>query len=211
MTRLWLLLAGLAVLLLSILLWLPQAGAVDEIDLKNLVLSPACNSPCFMGIQPGVTTFNEAHVLLEKHPWVLEMELIFNASIGPVKSRNGRLLWRWNGQQPLLLRTPFLNAGEIEIEDGVVQSIKAATSVPFGEAWLLLGAPQRGFIGTSRTYLERFYNHQAVYIEQGLRIRTFLPNPLHIDTFWNATVEITFEAAPNEQNHYRLPCWLRCE
>lgn len=211
MTRLWSLLAFVILALLTpLLLWLNTAPA-DDTSLQSLLLPPDCANPCFIGLQPGVTTFPEARALLENHQWVMDVELVFRAPNTPLEIRNGTLRWRWNGRQPALLRTPFLEAGEIAIEDGLVHSVKVATAIPFGDAWLLLGAPPHGFIGTSRTYLERFYNHHAVYSDYGIRLRTLLPNPFHIDAFWNTAVEIIFEAAPNERNHYRLPCWLRCE
>ncbi|MEZ4672108.1 MAG: hypothetical protein R3E39_29735 [Anaerolineae bacterium] len=210
MTRIWLLVAsGLSVLFLLAL----QLGTKprDGVALKELLFSTVCSELCFMDIYPGTTTFYEAHNILENNPWVASVELIFRAPDAPLETRNGSLRWRWNGLQPKLLHTPSLDAGEVDFENGIVHSIKVATSVSFGDAWLLLGQPAHGFIGTSRIYLGRFDNHVAVYNEQGIQLQTLLPHAPRIATFWNALVDVIFEPEPPEQQLYRLPCWLRCE
>lgn len=211
MTRIWVILAFF--ILVSLMLALVGLGAApaDDGSLKSLLSPPACNTPCFLGIQPGVTALQDARALLENHPWVVEVELVFSGSDTLLENRDGRLRWRWNGRQPASLKTPFLEAGEIVAAHGVVQSVKITTAVPFGDVWLLLGQPTHGFIGTSRVYLKRFDNHMAVYNERGLKIQTLLPHTPRIATFWNSFVEIIFEAAPRERQTYRLPCWLGCE
>lgn len=211
MTRLWCMVAVLLLALSTILVvWINNTPA-DEDKLQALLQPTDCTSPCFIGIEPGITGIHDARMLLENHPWVMDIELVFHAPDAPMETRDGRLRWRWNGRQPDLLRAPFLDAGEVVIEHGVVQSVKVATSVSFGDAWLLLGVPTHGYIGTSRIYLERFDNHMAVYNERGVKIQTLVPHAPRIATFWNALVEVTFEAQPSERQMYRLPCWLRCE
>jgi hypothetical protein len=211
MTRLWLILTFFIMALLMLALVALRAGPADDEGLKSLLFPSTCSTPCFIGIQPGVTAIGDARALLENHPWVMEVELVFAGPDAIIENRDGRLHWRWNGRQPVPLKTPFLEAGEIVAEHGVVQSVKVTTAVPFGDVWLVLGRPTHGFIGTSRVYLERLDNHMAVYNERGLKMQTLLPHNSRITTFWNAFVEIIFEAAPRERQTYRLPCWLGCE
>jgi hypothetical protein len=47
----------------------------DDTEVRDLLLPPAtCPAPCFMGIRPGVTTYDEAVEILEAHSWVERIE-----------------------------------------------------------------------------------------------------------------------------------------
>jgi hypothetical protein len=68
------------ILFLSILLALPvlliRAQPYDDSELRAFLTPPeGCPAPCFMGIRPGVTTFDEAVTILEQHEWVNRVAL----------------------------------------------------------------------------------------------------------------------------------------
>ena len=45
-----------------------RAQPFDDGGLRDQLLSPTCTVPCFLGIRPGVTTREEAILLLRAHP-----------------------------------------------------------------------------------------------------------------------------------------------
>lgn len=208
MTRLYLLLTVPLLLLCGLLVTLTHTSTYEDADLRAILFPTDCTAPCFMGIRPGVTHGDEALERLLAHPWATNVGIIYRGS-GSDENRDGTLSWSWSGNQPAILRAPFFTVGEIEIDGGVVDSIKISTAISFGDIWLLLGRPQRGFLRTSRTYLGRFQNHYAVY--EGLEFRTMLPLPIGINDFWSAPVEIRIEANVQPLSPYTLPCWLGCK
>ena len=139
------------------------------------------------------------------------ISIVYRGSSNPGENRDGTLGWSWNGNQPAILRSPFLIAGEISIDQGVVSSIKLATFIPFGDVWLLLGEPRHGWLRPSRAYLGELNNHLASYTASHLTFRTLLSEPPRADGFWTAPVEIRFEAEPEDDYFYHLPCWMGCE
>ncbi len=204
MTRVWRSLAVVHLLLIGALVLLIQGtGWDDNGHLQALLNAPDCTAPCFLGIQPGTTTAVEAYGLLQAHPYVLAVNQASTIS-------DNRLTWRWNGQQPTLLRTPFLDAGELDVQGGLVWSIKVRTAIPFAYVWLTLGQPQSGFTRPSKTYLGRLANHLARYASQGMTVQTLVSYPPLMDNFWNAPTDLIFNTTSATGGLYEAPCWLRC-
>ncbi|MBL8160753.1 MAG: hypothetical protein JNJ61_02125 [Anaerolineae bacterium] len=184
----------------------------NDAGLRALLFPSGCRAPCIFGIRPGQTTGREALDLLETHPWVTGISIVYRGATNPSENRDGVIAWQWNGSEPPLLRTPELYAGAIEIDLGLVRTVRLSTAITFGEIWLIMPtAPRYGFVRPSRAFLGRFLNHLAVYIREGLEFRTRFPRPARADGFWSAPVEMHFEAQPNTDSAYRLPCWLACQ
>lgn len=213
MTRCYLRAALPLLLLFTALPLLARVQPNNVAGLRALLLPPGCRAPCLFGIRPGETTGREALAILEAHPWVTSVSVVYRGATNPSENRDGVLAWQWNGLEPPLLRTPELYAGAVEIDLGVVRTVRLSTAIPFGEIWLALGdaQPRYGFVRPSRAFLGRFLNHLAVYIHEGLEFRTRFPRPARADGFWSAPVEIHFEAQPETDYAYRLPCWMACQ
>jgi len=47
----------------------------DDHDVRVVMMPNDCEMPCFIGIQPGVTTYRQAMVILESHFWVSELQV----------------------------------------------------------------------------------------------------------------------------------------
>ncbi|MBN1964241.1 MAG: hypothetical protein JW910_06320 [Anaerolineae bacterium] len=117
-------------------------GAYDLDVVRTELLSPPedCPTPCWLGIQPGETTWEEVLALLEANAW-----------IGPIDSQLrprhvdeptfdfGTILWLWSGRQPDWLATD--QRSTITIEEGEVTAITLHTRLTLGDVWLLFGPP----------------------------------------------------------------------
>src|SRR5262249_53188186 len=80
----------LVVLLASIGLRATQNDAA----LRVFLLPPeGCAMPCWLGIQPGMTTYDQAIEILEAHPWVGRV-------IAGPPAQATRIFFQWNDQAP---------------------------------------------------------------------------------------------------------------
>ncbi len=204
MTRLWCRLAIVYLLFTGAFVLMIQGTAWDGHDLLLALESGTCSAPCFMGIQPGITSGSVAYERLQTHAWVKDV----NAVLG--QNRDDLFTWRWSGQAPQLLHTPFLEAGEIEVQAGIVRSIKVRSVIPLGAVWLTFGRPGYGFTRPSKIYLGRVANQMAYYPVKGLLAQSQMEYPSSPDVFWNTPVDLFIMTGITQRGGYESPCWLRC-
>lgn len=183
--------------LLAVPIFLIHGQPYDDHELRSLLIPSGCPLPCFMDIRPGVTTVDEAADLLRRNPWV-------DASSVNVFERFNvvRLEWRWSGLQPSFFSDdsrgmgvatvlPGFNGGaHLTDSERVVTGIVVFTTLPYGEARLLLG---RGSNRAHYRLASQFINPRisAVYPEDGVAVLSQLMRcPVHIGEFWNEPVTL---------------------
>ncbi|MBA3871371.1 MAG: hypothetical protein H0X30_19690 [Anaerolineae bacterium] len=211
MTRLWWRLAILFWLFVVALVLLLQGTAWDGHDLLAALDTSGCAAPCFMNIQPGITSSSMAYQRLQTHPWTMEVNAVLSTADTLNQTREALLIWRWNGREPLVLHTPFLDAGEVDVQTGVVRSIRLRTGISFGMVWLTLGRPGYGYTQLSKNYLGRLANQFAYYPRWGLVVQTLIEYPPTPDGFWNAPVDLFWTNGTPQNNNYQAPCWMHCD
>src|SRR6266496_2711281 len=81
-------------LLFTASLLLVRAQPYDNQAVQRALLPADCSAPCFMGIHPGVTTFDEAVNLLKRNKWVGEIN---NQIIDYIA---GHIRWKWKPEKP---------------------------------------------------------------------------------------------------------------
>jgi hypothetical protein len=155
-------------------------------DLYTILASSGdCVLPCFMGIDPGTTTADEARAILAGHPWV---DTVF-------EHRN-TISWTWSGLQPA-----FIDADDegvlYLVNRSVVQEIELQTAIPQIELWTALGAPRAGYV----EYTPAAMAHHTAY--DGFLAVTFTPCPAQPQDLWGMPVELHLGAA------YRTPLITR--
>lgn len=112
----------------------------ELLDLGDFLTSDDCPAPCFMGIQPGVTTAKEAIALLEGHPWVGQV-IPYNAG------DPSHLWWVWGDAAPDFLRrvkpnnAQFPVHGEVRTVNRVVSSIGFDIDLTLNDVALTWGIP----------------------------------------------------------------------
>ncbi len=179
--------------------------------LVNFLAAPEnCPNPCWQGIRPGVTVAQEAMDILQAHPWVNTVTVTAGISDNPSHPDNeGVIYWDWNGQQAPVLGV-FSLGGSIDVRENTVRVIKMVTTVPFAEAWQALGWPDEGSLRPSRSFGELYDVHLALYKDEGIMLRSIIPQPITPYKYWNAQVEIHIQANLIADSRYRLPCWMAC-
>lgn len=157
----------------------------DDHDLRMLLLPEDCPAPCFMGIQPGLTTPDEAIDLLQKHEWVARNSVR--------RTAGGEVLWAWNGQQPAVINSnepPLLIVWAANREMQVVNGIQLPLKLPVGYAFLELGEPAVLGVGQAnnhnRASVIALYDLHALEVWAQVACpvsrRKFLESPLNL--FW---------------------------
>lgn len=174
----------LALLLLPALLI--RAQPADDHSLRAVLLPENCTPPCFLGVQPGRSTLDEAVAILEEHAWV-----------DKVVRQGTEVYWFWNGQQPAFLDgigSPSLSALIMNGEGTkVVGAMNIPTRLPAGMVYLVMGVPL--------SYrLERYNQSLAItsspFAYLSMYFRNFsigapLACPPRLESFWQRNVMIT--------------------
>lgn len=165
---------------LTLAMWAMQERPYDNRGLKAILQTPdGCSAPCFLGIQPGVTTGDEALQLLRQQEWVDSNNL--TAWTDPM-SRMSWISWVWNGKQPEgLVHGGYLDYSTYE--NRLVRVLIVSSSFNLGDLVLSLGQPAQGVLTTRQ--------HIATFPQAHL----FVVNDLDCHRFWQRNTDIYFMAA----------------
>jgi hypothetical protein len=133
---------SLAMALLTVaLVGAARAVPIDQNHIEELrafLFPPACETPCLMGIRPGVTTFAEAEAVLDATGWVRQKDFtIFSAESATIN-------WLWNKRTfPYFTDRPtssfYTQPNSITLFNGIVTSVRIETNLTHGEAMLMMG------------------------------------------------------------------------
>ena len=179
--------AGLA-LIFSLALGVIVAQPRDDATMRAFFTPQDCAAPCFLGIRPGVTTAQQAVALLQAHPWVKE---IGDAGREPPSHPQDytNIVWDWSGQQPAFLSDASAdNPPYLHINNGVVQYIRLVTRIPYGNAWLTIGAPSEGTLIVGDDSAIR----STSYLGGKLVFDSKIACPMTLAAVWNAPISITY-------------------
>jgi hypothetical protein len=185
-------LAGTFALLFAAALVVVRVRPFDDGGLRMVLLSSACETPCFLGIRPGMTTTSEALDLLRSSPWV-----------GTVEPYEAGSRWTWSGAQPAFAGPAFsrIFRGEITFSEGVVTRITLSTPVRWGDIFYVFGKPDEETYIKSRLPAAQEIFHLASYALHGFTVQTRTSCPLKTPAdMWYSTVNIIlpFHAIANQ-------------
>lgn len=197
-------------LLLSSLCLLPllliHAQPADSDGLQAAFHAQAdCSSPCFMGIQPGQTRYQEMIDRLRQDAWVLQSSLV------DLSSTDNVLAWQWSEAAPEWIDRQ--TRGAIGLSQGRVQTLALGTSLSWGDVVLALGRPDavrrldgESFFSTLAAYGS---TDQGWYSQWGLLVvssERCWPSKLY---GW--AVRFQFRAVPPDLSPVSRPAMAHCE
>jgi hypothetical protein len=165
--------------------------------------------PCWQGIRPGVTTFNQALSLLRAHPWINEVSEVYAS---PRSDAKGTILiyWTWSADYPF--GGSASPQGIIVTDQGMVVQIYLTADIPLGDLWLTLGGAQGGSVATVVDNTPLHFDHTALFIRNGIAatasIQVDCANPY--PHFWEAPIYMWLRnnlELPNAD--MRAPAYLR--
>lgn len=196
MPRFYLRLILIPTSLFTSILLVIRAQPYDDHELRDLLLPEGCPAPCFMGIRPGVTTFDEAMIMVHASGWVESDPL---AIIDGGKATTIRL--NWNGKQPDVIAgkrdfaLEYQNAAPHKI---TLIGFYIRNEIELGSLNLLLGNPSSvrgdvlmsiniGVLNHSSVILEEYYDNEQI------DLLTILGCPVDLSRILNATgVEVIY-------------------
>ena len=82
------------VVVFAVGLFLIHAQPYNEHERHQRFIPDGCPAACFVGIQPGVTTVDEALMLLQASRWISQVD---NRTVNNV---SGYISWQWSDQKP---------------------------------------------------------------------------------------------------------------
>ena len=124
--------------LFTAVLLLFRAHPYDEHQNRQPFTQDVCTAACFVGIQPGVTTVDEAVTRLEASGWTREID---NRTINNV---SGYISWKWSDQKPDWINGTI--EGEIWATQKHVVQIMIYGNLQLGDTRLVLGSPDQEII-----------------------------------------------------------------
>ncbi len=150
-------------LLFALPMLLLRSQISDNAELRALLMPPDCQMPCFIGIQPGVTTGEEALHILETSGWTDRIR-------GMTHSNPNQISWIWNGSQPYWIEGHV--SPSIKLKNDIVISINLRFNAPFSQVEEVFGSPVGiKWTVTGDSILEPTYS--AHYPDMGITLNAF--------------------------------------
>ena len=185
------------VVLLALPVLLIRAQPYDNHEVHSLLTPPEdCPAPCFMGIRPGVTTFDEATDLLRTHEWVNDFIMLGTQHDSRGRFVYSALSWTWSDSSPLEIdrsqpgRMYFMQPDPL-YEMLVVQSIQVETRL---RTWLVeqwFGRPA----ASTMSYHNRRLGYSITFVDDDqpalVVISTAMICPATLMHYWDSRARLT--------------------
>lgn len=186
MSRFYLRLILLALLIFIAALLFIRAQPYDDHELRDLLLPANCPAPCFMGIRPGVTTMDDAIKILESSGWVEPHKNDFDNWIS----------FKWNGHQPDLMMDNDGISLSFSLHPATVTQIsfQLQENVSVGDLYLALGMPSSysfpsgRLLNSGNRRLSLILSHQ--YEQTLINLTTFTNCPVKLSQLLNQPVKL---------------------
>ena len=181
------------VLLFSTAIGLIRAQPYVPEALDHFLTPPSgCRVPCFMGVQPGKTTVQQAVAILRASDDIVDVQVR-----SPYYARHS-INWRWR-DAPDQQYEPYsfmVDKGRIAWPHIPWEAWYTLPSdVTLGEVQLVLGKPERVTATRSNDYLERA-TFVLEYPERGLYLVVrFHPCVINQESFWDMRQQSYFDAS----------------
>ena len=190
MPRFYLRLALIPLVLFTAAALLIHSQPYTDRGLKAFVMPDNCVAQCLMGIQPGITTMQDAIQRLWQNPWIDRVTPLPNGE------HPTQIWWVWKDSAPDYLRKghPYSD-GQILISfSGKVGSVNFGTTLVAGDDVLMLGKPDEDGILFSPPLLNTPDPNiplmfELWYMKRHLAVSSTKPCPYYTD-IWHMPVNV---------------------
>jgi hypothetical protein len=181
------------------LIGLVRAQSQHDLAWGDFLLPPkGCPMPCWQGIRPGVTTGEEAIVILQAHPWTRRVITgYYNA-----ENHQGTIVWAFNAPHPDGQIAPY--QALLLVTQDVVSNITILTDIPFSAVYFLFGVPKIErwtVLGASLASGARI-DHFAHYVDLGFSVYVPMNCPSGLAAAWGAQTTLQY-GQPINRNSLR--------
>lgn len=204
----------LAILLLFesvILIARRQEVPTESHDIAVLFAPTSCSMPCFLGIQPGVTSVDEAIHILMADSWIEHVEPHYTVVPNSLNTVWGWVDWDWKPTVEGTTRSTGGHSGSFQIVDGLVDTISIGVASPPQDLFPLWGKPN-GYVNDApltmyangpipaNMQLPYMSWAQYVYLDKGLQIGDFSSCNTEKKEFHGGAI-LTFSSASHRQDY----------
>ena len=159
--------ASLLTLIFMVVLMLFRAQPYDERENRQPFTQDKCTAACFVGIQPGITTVDEALERLASSGWTSDID---NRTINNV---SGFISWKWSSQKPNWISGKV--EGKIWATQKHIVQIVIYGDFQLGDTRLALGLPDQEVIDATEDRNRVYSLYTASYAQAGLMIQSWQP------------------------------------
>ncbi len=181
MFRLTLRLALLPFIFLSAALFFIRVQSYDKHDVRAFLLPDSCSAPCFMGIQPGITTPKDALRQLRS------TDLISRVGISESLET---IAWFWNEKQSGLMDASQIPALFYDRDE--ISSIRLYTHIQLGDLLLQLDPTDTQRVAMRQTTPYTTYHVDLYYVGKGYVLNAIV----NCHSFWNQPTQLILGATP---------------
>lgn len=193
-----------SVVMLTMILLLPalliRAQPYDDAGLRSFLFPAGCAAPCFVGVQPGRTSVEDAVALLDHHAWIetlmADIPLVIRG-YGPVAMLPPS--WVWSGAQPAWVDTSA--SGQTWVMNDRIDYVEIKTRLRLGEVWLILGRPDREQISTWEDQQEAVFLYSAWYDAPQLEV--LIEGACPMQSLLNRPVTLRLRATAPEDGFFQ--------
>lgn len=178
-----------ALCLFALTVVLIRVQPYDELARKRAFVSDGCTGACFIGIQPGVTSVDEAVRLLQASDWVGAVD---NRTINNV---SGFISWTWSDRKPSWISAS--KEGKIWATQKQVVNINIYSDWQLGDTRIILGAPDQELIDRSIDRKGILSLFSSFYAQTGLIIESWQPCNVLEPLRRQVIVTYTLKASPD--------------
>ncbi len=154
------------VLLFTVLLMMIRIRPYDDHEARQLLLPDGCPAPCFIGIQPGISTAKDALKQLEASTWITNIDDLTRGSQGYIR-------WDWSDQKPEWISDD--TKGKLWIVENLVDTITIYSDFVLGETQLALGLPEGELVDPTQNRSGTSSLYTAFYNQKGLQLKIWQP------------------------------------
>ncbi|MBI1278953.1 MAG: hypothetical protein GC179_12565 [Anaerolineaceae bacterium] len=181
MFRLILHLACLPLLFLSAALLMIRAQSYDNRDVQAFLLPDGCTSPCFMGIQPGITKPQDALSQLRSTESI--------SRVGVSESLE-TIAWFWNENHSGLMDSSQIPALFYDRDE--ISSIRLYTRIRLGDLMLQMDTSGSQRIAMRQTTPYTSFNVDLYYVGKGYVLNAVV----NCHDFWNQPTQLILGTTP---------------
>jgi hypothetical protein len=144
----------------GVVVLLIRAQPYNDLELHNFLTPPeGCEAPCFLGIRPGISSFDEAVEILRVSPLVVAL-----SDIHEYPNHQQSISWTWNDTQAYLSHS---QPNQIFSTRGNVGTMVIYTHIPLIQIWWIFGQPDWMHHLQGGLYIFGYSRHNLV-IEVGI-------------------------------------------
>lgn len=189
--------------LFAAIILLIHSQPMNDGGMHELLFTAGCPAPCFLGIQPGVTTVEAAATQLETGGLVGEWLEQPQETRPTNEVGMGLLRWRWSNLRPTsLIATQGSLAYDLRTRQ-ITTFGRLESNVPLWVFIVALGEPSVSFMSGGYNDRNRpVFRHVASYPQWHVNLVSYVSCPMSLRQLWESPVSVELSNTVSENARF---------